>query len=397
MSNKKNIIYLGCPGFPYGLAEMQKIILISKSLISTNNTVTVISKKAVHNKKDYPELRAKGEFDNIHYIYTCGSPFREENFFKRNFLKIKGSINEFLFLREASRMKKVDFGILSTNSFYAVLYYWFLSRLLGFKTILNYVEYKSGFKRKPTEFRTKINNILFDRYAIRIADMLLPISEFLINQIESVSPGKKYLKIPGLTDFTRYNHVTETLDQKYFLFCGAAGYFEIIYFIIDAFGKLNDQSSYLYLVINGKDADKARIKRYIDSAKKKAKIVIFSNLTEKELFTFYRNAIALLIPLRPTLQDIARFPHKTGEYLASGNPVISTAYGEMKFYFTDMQNMLLAESYDTDLYAKKMNFVLTNPEFARKIGSEGKKEAMKLFDYRFKAKEINDFLEQNRG
>ena len=68
--------------------------------------------------------------------------------------------------------------------------------------------------------------------------------------------------------------------------------------------------------------------------------------------------------------------------MASGNPVISTSYGEMKYYFTDEINILLAKSYDKDLFAEKMQFVLENPELARKIGCEGKKEAMKLFDYR---------------
>ena len=39
-----------------------------------------------------------------------------------------------------------------------------------------------------------------------------------------------------------------------------------------------------------------------------------------------------------------------------------------------------------------MQFVINNPSDAQKIGIEGKKIATKLFDYRYKAKDIDDFL-----
>ncbi len=101
---------------------------------------------------------------------------------------------------------------------------------------------------------------------------------------------------------------------------------------------------------------------------------------------------ALLIPLSPTLQDIARFPHKIGEYLASGNPVISTDYGEVNHYFNDMENMLLAETYDINVFAEKMQFVINHPEESKDIGLKGKESCSKKFDYRNLAEPLNNFL-----
>ena len=134
------------------------------------------------------------------------------------------------------------------------------------------------------------------------------------------------------------------------------------------------------------------IEAFIKTKKKKEKIRVLTKLAQKKLFTYYKNALSLLIPLRPTFQDMARFPHKTGEYLASGNPVISTKFGEIKNYFTDMENMLLAESYDNQLFAEKMQFIIDNPEESKKIGAAGKELAAILFDYRYKANELNEFL-----
>jgi glycosyltransferase involved in cell wall biosynthesis len=134
------------------------------------------------------------------------------------------------------------------------------------------------------------------------------------------------------------------------------------------------------------------IKTYANQNVQKDKIRIFSKLPEKKLYSFYKSASALLIPLRPTFQDSARFPHKTGEYLASGNPVISTNYGEMKHYFKDGENMLLAESYDKKVFAEKMKFVISHPKEADTIGRNGQAIADEIFSYINMAPHIDCFL-----
>ena len=105
---------------------------------------------------------------------------------------------------------------------------------------------------------------------------------------------------------------------------------------------------------------------------------MISNVSDKELSVLYKNATGLLIPLRPNIQDEARFPHKFGEYLISGNPVITTNYGEVKYYFKDMVNALIAEIYDEKAFAEKMYYVITNPSECSIIGQNGKKVALEI-------------------
>lgn len=392
--SKKNIVYLGCSGFPHGLAEIQKIILISKGQIKTGNTVTVICKRGMHNKEDRPDMQPCGNFEGIEYIYPGGSPFRHPNFFKRNYLKVKGVVNEFLLLKKLKREGKIDDAILSTHSYYAVLWYCFLGKTIGFKTVLNYVEYYSGVKKKWFQFDKWLNDQLYDMYAPRLVDSVFLISEFLIGHLKKISPKKKYLKIPNLTDVSRFNGIETVKGPDYFLFCGDAGYFEIIKFIIDAFEKLKTDSAFLYLVINGKDPDKEVVKQYIGQSSSKDRIKFLSRLTDRELSTYYKNSMALLIPLRPTFQDKARFPHKIGEYLASGSPVISTNYGEVKYYFKDMENMLIADSYDVDQYAGKMQFALDNKEAVAQIARKGQNIAFDQFEYTLNGERISNFLNE---
>ena len=394
MTNKKHIVYLGCSGFPYGLAEIQKLTLISKSLVRMGNSVTIICKRGMHRQSNHPDLKASGNYDGIDYVYTPGNPFRNNSFFARNFLKMKGVINEVLLLRKLKKQHKLDYAILSTHSYYAILYYFILSKILGFKTILNYVEYYSGVKKRWFEVDKWLNDILYDKYAPRLVNAVFPISEFLINDLKKVAPHKKYLKVPVLTDFERYNDAEVLQGQKYFLFCGAANYIEIVKFIIDSYEELNKTAVFLYLVINGSETNIQKIRDYIDGTVNKERIKLLSRLSEKELNNYYKNAMALLIPLRPTLQDSARFPHKIGEYLASGSPVVSTNYGEVKYYFKDMENMLIADEYDIKLFAAKMQFVLDNVSEVQKIGSNGRNMGLNNFEYTLYGERIVNFLNE---
>ena len=89
MANKKHFVYLGSSGFPYGLAEIKRLTLISKSLVIAGNSVTVICEKGTHNYESHSDLRASGISEGINYVYTSGTPFRNDNFIIRNLLKIK--------------------------------------------------------------------------------------------------------------------------------------------------------------------------------------------------------------------------------------------------------------------------------------------------------------------
>jgi glycosyltransferase involved in cell wall biosynthesis len=392
-TKQTNILYLGNSGFPYGLAEVQKLLLISKSLVSAGATVTVVSSRGVHNVNITPGILTKGTFEGINYVYTSGSAYREPNFIKRNFYKLFEKFKELKEIRQINKQKHIDAAIISSKSFFNLCFYKSIAYFIGFKIILNFVEYNSAMAGRKTLF-TKFQDFLFDKYALKIADGILPISEFLISIIKDNAPHKPYLKIPVLVDMKRYGNVEKKHDEKYFLFCGAAAYSEIIIFIIKAFELLNQNQIKLNLVINGTTAHLNQIIDYANQSVKKDLIRIYNNVSDHDLSILYKSAIGLLIPLRPTLQDKARFPHKIGEYLASGNPVVTTNYGEVKHYFIDGVNAIIAEEYDIKLFSEKMNYLIEYPEQGIIIGKTGLELASKYFDNMAYGNVIINFINQ---
>ncbi len=111
----------------------------------------------------------------------------------------------------------------------------------------------------------------------------------------------------------------------------------------------------------------------------------------------YCEAKALLIPLRPTLQDTARFPHKIGEYLASGNPIITTNYGEVKHHFRQGETAFIAEEYKVAAYAEQMQLILNQPEMAKAVGKKGKEYGLAQFDCTVHGMRMLTFFQELSG
>jgi hypothetical protein len=57
-----------------------------------------------------------------------------------------------------------------------------------------------------------------------------------------------------------------------------------------------------------------------------------------------------------------------------------------------MEHMLIAEEYDINKFAAKMQFVIDNPDFVMEIGLKGRSVANEIFNYKNKANEIDEFL-----
>ena len=102
----------------------------------------------------------------------------------------------------------------------------------------------------------------------------------------------------------------------------------------------------------------------------------------------------MLLPLYSTVQDEARFPHKLGEYLASGNPVITCHVGELKNYLKHKESAFICSPNNVLEFAENMEYVANNPENAILVGEKGKLICKENFDYLVLGKQCSIFLSQ---
>lgn len=397
MTNKRpHIAFIGTPGFPLGFGAMQRLTLIAKGLLNNGCNVTIISYKGVHGPEHgFP---AQGKFDGISYQYTSGTIHRSQGFFRRNWLKVVGKIKELAYLRHQRKSGKLTACMVSTMQIDELLVYRIWLKWLGVPLILDYVELNSAIASRTRKWK-RINDYFFDRFAVRFSDGVTPISDFLIEQVKIYAPNKPFLKLPILCDFEKFDPTDPQAEETRITYCGAASYQPVIAFVLEAFGLL-DLSTYqkkvhLELILGGGQTALQAVEKAISKNPNRAHIRLHPNVPHQLIPEYYARASALLIPLRPTIQDAARFPHKLGEYLASGRPIITTNFGEVKHYgFQDEETTLIAADYDPVSFSEKIQYVLNHPERARSIGLRGRTMGLENFDYKVLGHALKKFIEK---
>lgn len=253
-------------------------------------------------------------------------------------------------LLKMRRNEKIDYLHLYSGHFFDYVYYFIISRLIGAQIVYEYVELRTA-KPQMRSWYHKINNRLCDLYGAKLWDKCIVISNYLGQLALKVNPTLPIIKITPLCDFKNFSENNGSMmEQSYIMFCGSAAYFDVIKIIIDSYraSKIR-QSKRLVLVLSGNNFLVDKVKTYAPEA------IIKRRLPYSELISLYKNAYALLIPLRNTIEDIARFPNKICEYTAARGLIVTTGFGEVPYYFTDGINAVIADDFDIKSLADKLD------------------------------------------
>ncbi len=367
------IVHVGASSFPVGTASVQRIRATYKSIKQAGFTPLIINKESL--RKDNNLVKRVSRFDGIPYVYTSTVLSRPDSFVVRNLNKITGKAAEIKLL--IRKRKKIGAAILyNTSSFRELLYYRLLSWLLGFKLVFQYVEFRSSFKDSSP--LRKFNNYLFDNYSSFFTDGIIVISEFIKEEVQKRNSNVPILKIPVICDFEEFNKIPPSSPGfVYLLYCGSTEYLPVILFIIELYETLKNKNLYkgnlmLIIGVNNEEALQA-IHHKIQASPYRNNIHVKSNLPYSQLIGSYKSADLLLIPLRNSIQDIARFPHKIGEYTASRRPFVSTNEGEIKYYFSNGVSAVLAEEYTIEAYMKVLGEILADENYSAQLDAIGQK------------------------
>ncbi|WP_290793250.1 glycosyltransferase [Flavihumibacter sp. UBA7668] len=394
VSTGLNVCFVGTSGFPFGLAQVERQKLISKGLQKAGASVLIINRYGQQPEGARQDLLHQAEFEGVPFVYASGNPYRPSSFLQRNMEKLKGMLNEFFIIRKEKRQnqQKKTVILVSTLSFYNIVYYKLVSLLLGISLVIDNVEFFSSMNI-PKSRLVKWDNKLYDQYSGALANKVVAISHFLADIAAKQKDRKNILQIPSIVEFEKFQS-SASAEEPFFLYCGHAGYYEVISFILSSYELLKEDRYALYLVSNGSEWEMKRLKERIASSPKASRIKLFSRLPLQELIDLYMTSRALLIPLRPTQQDIARFPHKIGEYCAAKKVILSTKIGEVAHFFKDGDTALICDQYDETEFATKMQFVMEHPEEATAIGLRGHELGVQYFDHKALGIKLKLFLSE---
>lgn len=387
------IVHVGSSYFPKGNAAVQRIRFTYRAIQEAGFSPLIINKESTQQGTG---IKRANRFDGIPYVFTSLKLSKPSSRIVNKLNKISGLLGELKLLFK--KRAKISAAILyNTSSISELIYYRIISKLFGFKLVFQYVEYRSSFEKDS--LINSANDKLFDRFCSHFADGVVVISEFLKKEIIKRNCSLPIIKIPVICDFDEFDVITPASPgYNYMLYCGTSDYLEVIFFTMEMYEKIRDRNLYngkLVLIIGvGASQNIHILEKNIQESKYSEQIILHKSVPYKEIIPMYKSADLLLIPLRKTIQDIARFPHKIGEYTASTRPLISTAVGELEYYFKNGKSAILAEEYTVDSYVAALTIALKDENIFDKMGKEGYLVGHDNFHFKSNAPLLKSFFTQ---
>lgn len=367
-----HIVFVGQSGIPFAkTATVNRINSFCSTLQCRNVLVSVVNRR-------FSDKNGQSGKYSIYNVFTT----KPSGYLCKLIRLVLSFPKEFFLIRRIQSQIKIDALVVYSQYFFVVLFYSIVAKSLHIKLILQYVEYRSAMPKRGI---FKFNDHLFDKFSFYFVDAVIPISYYLENIVLNKTPTKPALRIPPICDYALFESI-QAEKRFHFVYCASSAYLDVISFVIEAFlGARIDNKYTLKLIISG---DFEKVKKLV----RDSRIEVLSGLGYAELITAYKESSGLIIPLRDTIQDIARFPHKLSEYAASKSVIISSSVGEVSAVFTNMYNALLCEKYESKDFSKALEYIVSNPKDANEIASRSLELGKRFFDENIYGDKIINFI-----
>lgn len=132
----------------------------------------------------------------------------------------------------------------------------------------------------------------------------------------------------------------------------------------------------------------------------KSNTIFTGQLSNRCALDFIRASDVLLMPYQRTVEVGGSIPSterwmspmKMFEYMASGNPIISSDLPVLREVLRDQVNSLLVEPDDIDCWKAALRMLLENSGLARRLGIQAMREQRRYFTWNVRAKRIVELL-----
>lgn len=299
-------------------------------------------------------------------------------------------------IRLIPRVEK-DCILLVTDNYFLTVLLGVYCRVKRIKIVLEVNEYP--FILMSQSKLKKILAPLFINTAYKFLDGIIVISKPLMD-FYSKKAGKncKLIEIPMTVDATRFDNIENNTVSKYgnyIAYCGnMGGNKDGLANLIEAFSIVEKRGYPLkLLLIGGATNQEDYEKLQVLNVKLGNKNVIFYGKANRDEMPLLLKEAKILALARPSsLQASGGFPTKLGEYLATGNPVVITAVGDIPRYLHNGDNAFVVEPDDNSSFADALCYVWDHYEQAREIGKKGKLLTTTVFNGNYQATRIAKFL-----
>lgn len=206
------------------------------------------------------------------------------------------------------------------------------------------------------------------RFSLSRADKVRTLTRLVGHEVRDEFPGKKYFAFPTFTDIDIFLEEKKATLQKYICTAAVLSPIKNIETLIEAFAKIHSKFSdfKLFIIGSGLTGQKLRVMSY--ELRVPDRVVFTGQLSQGELKNIMKDCYAFALP---SLSE--GFGRVFIEAMALGKPVIGSNVGGVPEIIRDGENGFLIEPKDASMLAEKLEYLLSNPETAKKMGEAGQK------------------------
>ena len=377
--------------FPDGDAATNRAYTYAKGFLANNKNVAVICFK-----NDY-KTNVNGEIEGIRYYHPINQSKRNEYFLIRNWYKVVKYYNAYSLVRKLNKSEKTEAIIVYTKLPVTHIFSWFLARMFGTLLIIENSEHPLRYHRHG--FLKKLTGELSLLIELKTLDGILLITQNLIDFYKARLKGeRKILHVPSTVDPTRFlQPKTSHPGYKYIGYFGSINFDrDNVDLLIKAFAKIHSRYPEINLILGGiyGDEEKKLVEDLVKQLGIESEVHLLKYLPREEVVQYIINAYILVMVRRDDPDTNSSFPCKLTEYLATGNPVITVKVGEIPNYLSDGVNAFLINPGDIDGLSGKLDTVLSDFTLSLKVAQKGKELTDTVFNYRYQAKRIIEFIDK---
>jgi glycosyltransferase involved in cell wall biosynthesis len=388
MRKTKIHIILNQP-YPVGMACTNRIQLYARGLLKQGNEVKIILPIPLEHPDQVINISRKGCFEKVKYEHAWHTSTRSKSFLHRRWHDFLSPLYAALItLRDHP-----DSILLVSTSAYHILLFKIVTTIRGICFFKESSELPF-FEHEQLNFwqRFYVNSIF------RLFNGVIVISNTLYDYLKPrISSNGYLLKIPILVDVNQV-YLEEVACEKTIVYTGPlTQQKDGILTIIKSFFSIAESFPDYVLELTGNLSSspvREAIHELINNSGSQQKVRFLGFIDREELLEVLNRATVLLLAKPFNRQSTACFPTKLGEYLATGNPVLTTNVGEISNFLEDGITAFLSEPTVKD-FAARLHDILSDLSTARLVGARGQALARQKFDYSVQVKPLSSFLALN--
>lgn len=383
------IIYQG--DFPEGGAGTSRIKDLCKGLRQLGHSTKLMLMWASHFNDSGINKATKGIYEGTPFIYINKNNKRPKSYFGKFSDTLKSFFLTNLYL--IRNRKNIDVLFLYSPDIHYDIHIYLLARMLSIPLVIEQTELKSSqyWQHKKSIFYYL--NKFDERYSHLFAKHIT---------VNSTRLQQYYIKRYGTN---RVHLLSNTIDTSRFKlsvprvkgsvgYIGSFGVKDGLLLIIEAFAKAKKEHHFITLKLMGCCENPKNILELIKKLDLGNAVTLTGSLLYNEVPVHLQQCDLLLMNRIDSTYANYGFPNKLGEYMATGNPVISTDVSDVALYFKHEEALYIIPPNNIDALSAGIIARYNDVDKFDQMGLSGKQQALALFDYKLVSTKLESVLKK---